>query len=124
MASKKNVTASEVRAWARENLSSIPVAGHASVMGKDGTGERVRGRLNPVVVAAFNKANKSKTYAEKVAESRTVEFTVPAQDKRGRNISRKVTITTDEARTLLGHEKGKKGRFSKSALAEAYAATM
>lgn len=130
MSTKTNVSTATVREWAKENLSSIPEAGHFSVMGRSkedrtllGDGSRVRGRLHPSVVEAFNKAHSKsrKVYAEKVAETPTVTFQVAALDKRGRTYKKSVTITTGEARVLLGHEKGKKGRLSKDALAAAYA---
>lgn len=119
MATRKNVPAKTVRAWAKDNLSSIPKVGHASVMGKDGTGERVRGRLHPEVIAAFKKANKSMTYeTASDAERPTVTVTIKATDSAGRPRSKKVTLLTTEARALLG-QTGKKGRFNMAALTEA-----
>lgn len=113
MASRKNVTAAEVRAWARENMSD---AANIACLGSE-----ARGRLAPNVVEAFHKAHKSKRYEP--ASERTVTFEVAAKDKAGRNIKRKVTITTGEARALLGHAEGTKGRFNKEALASAYVAS-
>lgn len=103
MATRKNVPASVVRTWAAEQ--GIEVGS--------------RGRLHPDVVKAFHKANKSKRYEPKVAEAPTVTVKVKTKDKNGRNRSKDVTVTTAEARKILGHEKGKRGRFSKAALAEA-----
>ncbi len=119
MATRKNVSAATVRAWAKDNLASIPEVGHASVMGKDGTGERVRGRLHPEVIAAFKKANKSMTYeTASDAERPTVTVTIKGTDSKGRARSIKRTLLTTEARALLG-QTGKKGRFNMAALTEA-----
>lgn len=114
--SKKNVSAATVRAWGRENLSSIAPAGHACL------GETARGRLHPEVVKAFAKANKGrKGYEPKVAEGATIVVAVKGTDAKGRNITRKREVSTVEARALLGHPKGKVGRISKAALAAALA---
>lgn len=118
---RKNVSASEVRMWANENIALIPEAGHLCLTGKNGV---IRGRLHPEVIAAFRKANKGKDYITgSDAEKPTVTVKVQAQDKAGRNITRKVTLLTSEARTLLGQvdKKGKsqKGRFNEAALTAA-----
>lgn len=116
MSSRKNVSASTVRAWGRDNLdvSAFPCLGAAA-----------RGRLHPEVVKAFNKANRGKTYTPKVAEAPTVTVPVPSKDSKGRNITRKVTMTTKAAREALGQvgEDGKsqRGRLSQSALIAALA---
>jgi hypothetical protein len=124
MASRKNVSASVVREWASENLSSIPEVGHKSVLGGKGDGSVVRGRLHPEVIAAFKKANKSLTYeTASTAELPTVTFKYAAQNSKGANITKTATILTSEARTLLGHPAKRKGRFNLTELAAAYAAS-
>lgn len=122
MSSKKNVPAAAVRAWATENLATIPEAGHLSVLGKNGDGTNVRGRLHPTVIEAFRKANKGKVYEAKVAEAREVTFPVVMLNKAGRKYTKSVTITTGAARVLLGQPTSQRGRMSKAALATAYAA--
>lgn len=104
MAAKKNVSASVVREWAKANDLKVGA----------------RGRLNPDAVKAFHKANKGKVYvAASDAEKRTVTVKVQKVDSKGRKSMRPVTITTAEARKVLGHEPGKRGRISLEALSEA-----
>lgn len=124
MSTKTNVSTATVRAWAAENLDTIDHAGHLSVLGKNGDGTNVRGRLHPSVREAFNKAHSKsrKVYAEKVAESRTVSFDVAMKNSAGRWYKKTVTIETSEARILLGQPSDRRGRMSKPALALAYAA--
>ena len=55
------------------------------------------------------------------AEKPTITVKVPAKDSRGRNRTKVVTLTTEEARAALGHPKGKRGRFNMTELAEALA---
>lgn len=117
--SRKNVSAAEVRAWAVENLSSIPEEGHKSVLGAAGDGSKVRGRLHPEVIKAFHKANKGKVYeTASDAEKPTVTVRITGKDKNGRNRPVTETLLTSEARALLG-ETGKKGRFNMTALTAA-----
>lgn len=118
---RKNVSASEVRAWGRENLSLVPEAGHASL------GATARGRLHPEVVSAFRKHNPRLTYEPKVAESKTVKVRVPRTDKAGRTSLRSTEVSYDEARevaALAGESVGARGRLSADALAQVGAALM
>lgn len=96
MSSKRNVPASEVRTWARENIALIPEVGHACL------NPTARGRLHPAVRAAYDKANKGKTYTPKAAESPTFTVPVVVLDKAGRKTTIKRTITNIEARDALG----------------------
>ena len=92
----------------------------ACILGADGTGERVRGRLHPAFVAAYTAAFPEHTYAEKsVAEKRTVSLPLKSA-KTGRPI-KPVTVTVAEARALAGEPNGK-GRLSASTLDKAAAA--
>ena len=113
MATRKNVPARTVREWfANAQPAGVPAPGS-------------RGRLHPETIEAFHKANKGLRYeTASEAEKPTISVRVPFTDKRGRKNSKVMTVTTEYARTLLGHEKGKRGRFSKDALAEALAATL
>lgn len=101
MASRKNVSASVVRTWAKEN----------------GVEVGARGVIAPSVIKAFRKANPKHTYEPKVAEARTVTVDVKTKDSRGRNRTAKRTLTLPEARALLGAE-GKRGRISTARLSE------
>lgn len=114
--SRKNVPSSEVRQWGRDNLNLVPEAGRKCL------GETARGRLHPDLIAAFRKANKGKTYTTgSEAEQPTVTVPVVGVDRLGRKTTRKVTLTTAEARKVLGQE-GRKGRFNKTLLSEALSA--
>jgi len=106
MATRKNVPASAVRAWfATAQPEGVKAPGS-------------RGRLHPETVAAFHKANKSMRYeAASEAQKPTITVGVKSLDKSGRATTKKVTVTTEAARDLLGHEKGKRGRFNKADLA-------
>ncbi len=106
MASKKtNVPASAVREWFNE----------AKPEGVKAPG--TRGRLNPDIIAAFNKANRSKVYVvASEAEKRTITVNV-VMLAGGRKTTKPVTVTTEHARALLGHPAGKRGRFDKDLLA-------
>lgn len=108
MSSKRNVPASAVREWfATLGQTDLPAPGK-------------RGRVHAETAKAFNKAHKSVVYVQGAVKP-TVTIAVPGTDKRGRNITRKVTITTAEARALLG-QSGVRGRFNKATLTEAYIA--
>lgn len=102
----KNVSAATVRAWGRANLDLVPESGRNCL------GETARGRLHPDLIAAFRKANKGKGYEPKAAESREVKFKGVTLDSAGRKVTREVTITTAEARTLLGQPTNTKGRLN------------
>lgn len=117
MSNITNVSAAEVRAWGRENIANIPEAARACL------GETARGRLHPEVTEAFRKAHKGrKGYTPKVAEGATVTVPVVTLDKAGRKRTEQRTLAVSEARKVLGHEAGKKGRLSKATLSEALSA--
>lgn len=116
MSTRKNVPAARVRAWfAEANPAGVPVPGS-------------RGRLHPDTIEAFHKANKGLRYETGVAEAPTIEVPgVVSLDKAGRKVTKTVTLTTKEARTLLGDKtdagkESKRGRFSKTTLALALSA--
>lgn len=99
---RKNVSASVVREFARE--AGMPVG--------------TRGRIHPDVIAAFRKANKGLDYvAASEAEKPTVTVKVKVLDSAGRASTRPVTVTTEHARDLLGHPKGRRGRLPLDTLA-------
>lgn len=102
MATRKNVPAATVRAWAA--AEGLPV-------GK-------RGVIAPEHIDAFKKANKGLTYEPKVAEGRTVTVKVATKDSRGRNRTATRTMSLADARKVLGAE-GKRGRISVARLEEA-----
>lgn len=98
---RKNVSASVVRNWAKDNGHTV------------GT----RGRINPAVITAFHKANRNMRYeVASEAEKPTVTVPVKVLDSLGRVQTKPVTVTTAEARDLLGHPKGKRGRFNRADL--------
>jgi hypothetical protein len=102
--SRKNVPASAVREWfAEAQPEGVPTPGS-------------RGRLHPDTIAAFHKANKGKRY-ETASEAEKPTVTVPVKelDRIGRATTKQVTVTTAEARALLG-QSGRKGRFDKGLL--------
>lgn len=109
MASRKNVPASAVRAWfAEAKPEGVPAPGS-------------RGRLHPDTIKAYNKANKGKVYeTASKAELPTVTVPVVSLDKAGRKTTRQVTVTTREARELLGqvdaNGKATRGKFNKGTL--------
>lgn len=91
----------------------------ASLLGADGTGTKVRGRLHPAFVAAFEAANPGTVFVEGAeANVKTVE--VPRTSAKGRPM-KPATLPIAEVRRLAGIE-GKKGRISKADLAKAGAA--
>lgn len=101
-------TASEVRSWGRKN----DFEGKTDAMVAEGT----RGRLNPSLVAAFNKGRKgARTYAPAKAVTGTK---VTVKPEKGR--SKTVTYSPKAARAALaaaGVEVKGKGRLPKAALA-------
>lgn len=105
MSHKKNVPAKVVRTWLIENAPEANVG--------------ARGRLRPEQVAVFHKNNKGLRYVpESDAEKRTITVPVRKVDRLGRASTRQVTVTTEEARKILGQE-GRKGRFNRALLSEA-----
>lgn len=118
MAGKRNVSASEVREWLRSEAgqAALTEAGVATEVGS-------RGKHNPAHLDVFHKHNRGKVYEPKVAESPTV--TVPGVvtlDKAGRKRTEAVTLTTAEARDLLGRPRSQKGRLPMGDLALALSA--
>lgn len=112
MASRKNVPGATVRAWLNsdEGQSALKAAGVATKVGS-------RGRHNPAQVEVFHKSNRNLRYeTASEAEKRTVTVPVKVLDKAGRASTRPQTVTTEHARTLLGHPEGKRGRFNKADL--------
>lgn len=105
MSSKKNVPASAVRSWfAETSPTGVPTPGS-------------RGRLHPDTIAAFHKANPRMKYeTASEAEKPTIAVPVKTLDSLGRVQTKTVTVTTKEARNLLGHADGKRGRFNKGDL--------
>ena len=120
MAKRRLVPASTVREWAAST------EGTKALTTADAPFPGSRGRLHPDTVKVFKRENKSLDYAEKVSEGLRVEVPVPARDKRGRNITRKVSLPADEFRDLastLGVAKGT-GRISQAAREAVGAALM
>lgn len=115
MSNVKNVPASEIRAWGRTQ---------ETFKGQNWLNDGARGVIPESAREAFKKAHKGrKAYEPKVAEVATVEVPgVVMLDKAGRKTTRTVTITTPEARTLLGQPTSRKGRLSKTLLGEALSA--
>lgn len=110
--SRKQVPASSVRAWA------YSADGQKFLTKQQAPTPGPKGRIHPLTVSAFKKANPNQTYAEKVAEGKRVTVPVPARDKAGRNITRKVALPMGEFRDLavtLGVAKHT-GRFSEEAV--------
>lgn len=122
MSARKNVPAAAVRDFARtpEGAAALKAAG-AAFPGS-------RGRLAPSTLAVFHKENPRLRYETGVAEAPTIEVPgVVSLDKAGRKVTKTVTVTTKEARVLMGHDvdKGKaskRGRFAKGDLALALSA--
>ena len=95
----------------------------ASLFGASGDSTKVRGRIHPAFVAAFNAVNKSVQYAEKrVKAEAMVEIPRVSVDSKGRKRALKpVTLPASEVRALAG-ESGKRGRIGKDTIAKASAA--
>jgi hypothetical protein len=113
MASRKNVPASTVRAWA-----TTP-EGNAALIEAEAKFPGSRGRLDPSTLNVFHKANPRLRYeTASEAEKPTITVPVVSLDKAGRKVTKSVTLTTEAARAALGHPKGKRGRFAKSDLSD------
>lgn len=114
--SRKNVSAATVRAWLNSEAGQAAIAAAHAADETVPTVVGTRGRPNPAHVALFRKANKGQTYeVASEAEKRTVTVPVAMLDKVGRKTTRNVTVTTDEARDLLG-QSGRRGRFDRGLL--------
>lgn len=119
MTSKRNVSASAVREWLTSDAGqdALRNADVTTVIGK-------RGRHKPEQVAVFHKANPRLRYdTASEAEKPTITVPVTTLDKAGRKRTEQRTLTTAEARAVLGHPKGKRGRFPKSDLSLALSAS-
>lgn len=116
MSNRKNVPASEVREWLTSEAGAKAIA--AAVAKDDTIPTKVgtRGRPHPAHVALFHKANPRKRYeVGGEAEKPTITVPVAMLDSIGRKTTRQVTVTTAEARDLLG-QAGRKGRFARGDL--------
>jgi hypothetical protein len=126
MAKRRLVPASTIRDWAFGRGDFEGKGGSAALAAADAPLPGSRGRLHPDTVKVFKRENKSLDYAEKVSEGLRVEVPVPARDKAGRNITRKVSLPADEFRDLastLGVAKDT-GRISQAAREAVGAALM
>lgn len=128
--SKRNVLtpvpAKVVRKFAREGRITVTDKALASVMGRDGSGERVRGRLHPEVIAAFNAENgEGLVYAgeKSSAEAKQVTLDLTKPNARGARLKRPEAFPIAEIRARAGVE-GKKGRLSRADLTAAAESVM
>lgn len=113
----KNITlvsAARVREAFTAGLFTAPDEALPSLVGRNGDG-RVRGRLNPLAVKAFNEQVKGERYAgeKSEVEAKTVTLTMYSP-KTGRAV-KPITKPIAEVRKAAGVE-GKKGRLSKADL--------
>lgn len=123
------VSTATIRAWVRENMDlSKPLTDEsgkavstASILGADGSGDKVRGRVAPFFRDAFLAANPGHVFGEgdNAPASRTVDLPLVSA-KTGRPI-KPVTVPVAEAKSLAGVA-GKRGRLSSDELARAAAA--
>ena len=112
MSSRKPASGSQVRTWLRsdEGQAALKAASVTTTVGE-------RGRHKPEQVQVFHKSNPRLRYtAASEAEKPTVTVPVKVLDSSGRGTTRQVTVTTEHARSLLGHPQGKRGRFNKGDL--------
>lgn len=115
--SKSNVTlvpASRVREAFNLGLFTAPEAALPSLVGKNGDG-RVRGRLNPLAVEAFNEQVEGEQYAgeKSPVESKRVTLPLTKMNAAGARLKRPEDFPLSEVRSLAGVT-GKKGRLSKA----------
>jgi hypothetical protein len=115
--SKSNITlvpASRVRAAFAAGEFTAPEAALPSLVGKNGDG-RVRGRLNPLAVAAFNEQVKGEQYAgeKSPVESKSITLPLTKTTAAGAKVKRPEAFPLSEVRALAGVV-GKKGRLSAS----------
>lgn len=116
MASKKIVTASTVRAWAVENLSTIEGLPEGYKIGE-------RGRLHPAVRAAFDKSHKAFRYEVGHIEPKTVTVkTFKPNSKGGKTPLTKKVIVSEvrKAAAEAGVKVGERG-LPQRAVLEAFA---
>lgn len=102
---KSGPSAAQVREWGREQ--------NAKGESFKGTEAGVRGRLNPALVEAFNKAHKGANAYKPHAHVPTV--TVTAKPEKGRAVERKVNVAqARQALAAAGQPVGKRGRISQA----------
>lgn len=112
--SKRNVAATVVRTWAKENMDKIDAAGQVCL------GEGARGRLHPNVITAFNRSNKNARYGQGTPNPASlITETVVMENAAGRKYPKKVTLTTAEVKALTGHTG--RGRIPNAVKAQAAA---
>lgn len=113
------VPASRIRAAFAAGEFTAPDEALASLIGRNGDG-KVRGRLNPKAVEAFEAQVPGEQYAgeKSQVESRTVSLPLTKMNAAGARLKRPETFTLTEVRTLAGIE-GKKGRISSANLTAA-----
>jgi hypothetical protein len=111
---KSNITlvpASRVRAAFAEGLFTAPEVALPSLVGR--TPGKVRGRLHPEAVAAFNEQVKGEQYAGEKSAVESKRVTLPLT-----NLKRPEAFPLSEVRSLAGVT-GKKGRLSAAEVATA-----
>lgn len=119
---KRNAPAAVVREWLNSDKGTAAIAKANEKDPKVPTVVGARGRIHPAHSALFNKAHKGLVHETgSEAEKPTVTVPVVTVDSAGRKTTRPVTVTTAEARALIGAE-GKSGRLSYATLSEALSA--
>lgn len=113
------VPAKRVREAFAEGLFTVPDEGLACLVGKNGDG-KVRGRLNPVVIEAFNAQVTGEVYAgeKSPVEAKAVTLDLTKPNAKGARLKRPESFPLAEVRKRAGVE-GKAGRLSKANLAAA-----
>lgn len=114
------VTAARVREAFANGEFTAPDAALPSLVGRNGDG-RVRGRLNPLAVEAFNEQVKGEAYAGEKSPlegAKMVTLPLTKPNAKGALLKRPEDFPMSEVRRLAGVE-GKKGRLSKADIARA-----
>lgn len=113
------VPASRVRAAFAAGEFKVEDAALPSLIGRNGDG-KVRGRLNPLAVKAFNEQVDGEEYAgEKSAvESKSITLPLTKMNAAGARLKRPESFPLAEVRRFAGVE-GKKGRLSAAEVAKA-----
>lgn len=123
MSKSKNIAtpvpAKRVREAFAQGLFTVPDEGLACLVGKNGDG-KVRGRLNPIVVEAFNAQVTGEVYAgeKSPVEAKSVTLALTKPNAKGARLKRPESFPLAEVRKRAGVE-GKAGRLSKANLAAA-----
>lgn len=106
------VPASRVRAAFAAGEFTAPEAALPSLIGAKGDG-KVRGRLNPLAIAAFNEQVKGEQYAgeKSKVEAKSVTLPLTKMNAAGARLKRPEAFPLSEVRALAGVV-GKKGRLS------------